>query len=86
MRLLINYRGPRDTFSSFSFADLLAGRVTADQLAGRIVLIGASSTGSSDSFAQPFGSSQASSTWPTSSTQSSIAISSVSRRKIGISS
>jgi len=57
MRLLINYRGPRDTFPSFSFADLLAGRVTAGQLAGRIVLIGASFTGSSDSFAQPFGSS-----------------------------
>jgi adenylate cyclase len=55
-RLLINYRGPRDTFSSFSFADLLAGRVMADQLAGRIVLIGASFAGSSDSFAQPFGS------------------------------
>ncbi len=55
MRLLINYRGPRDTFPSFSFADFLAGRVTADQLAGRIVLIGASFAGSSDSFAQPFG-------------------------------
>jgi len=55
MRLLINYRGPRDTFPSFSFADLLAGRVAADQLAGRIVLIGASFVGSGDSFAQPFG-------------------------------
>jgi adenylate cyclase len=55
MRLLINYRGPRNTFPSFSFADLVAGRVTADRLAGRIVLIGASFTGSSDSFAQPFG-------------------------------
>jgi len=55
MRLLINYRGPRDTFPSFSFADLMAGRVPTDKLAGRIVLIGASFTGSSDSFAQPFG-------------------------------
>jgi adenylate cyclase len=55
MRLLINYRGPRDTFPSFSFSDLLAGRVMADNLAGRIVLIGASFAGSSDSFAQPFG-------------------------------
>ena len=55
MRLLINYRGPRGTFPSFSFADLLAGRVAADQLSGRIVLIGASFVGSSDSFAQPFG-------------------------------
>ena len=55
MRLLINYRGPRDTFPNFSFADLLAGRVMADKLAGRIVLIGASFAGSNDSFAQPFG-------------------------------
>ncbi len=55
MRLLINYRGPRDTFPSFSFSDLLVGRVTADKLAGRIVLIGASFAGGSDSFAQPFG-------------------------------
>jgi adenylate cyclase len=55
MRLLINYRGPRDTFRSFSFSDLLAGRVTADKLTGRIVLIGASFAGGSDSFAHPFG-------------------------------
>jgi adenylate cyclase len=54
MRLLINYRGPRETFPSFSFSDLLAGRVLADELAGRIVLIGASFAGSNDSFAQPF--------------------------------
>ena len=51
MRLLINYRGPRGTFPSFSFADLLAGRVAADQLSGRIVLIGASFIGSRDSYA-----------------------------------
>src|SRR5262249_58330185 len=31
------------------------GRVTAEKLVGRIVLIGASFAGSSDSFAQPFG-------------------------------
>ena len=55
MRLLIDYRGPRDTFPTFSFADLVAGRVPPDQLAGRIVLIGASFVGSGDSFAQPFG-------------------------------
>ena len=56
MRLLINYRGPRNTFPSFSFADLLAGHVAADKLAGRVVLIGASFVGSGDSYAQPFGS------------------------------
>jgi adenylate cyclase len=55
MRLLINYRGPRDTFPSFSFADLMAGRVATDKIAGRIVLIGASFAGSGDSFTQPFG-------------------------------
>ncbi len=55
MRLLINYRGPGGTFPSFSFADLLAGRLAPDRFAGHIVLIGASFTGSNDSFAQPFG-------------------------------
>jgi adenylate cyclase len=56
MRLLINYRGPRGTFPNFSFADLLAGRVAAENLTGRVVLIGASFAGSSDSYGQPFGS------------------------------
>ena len=55
MRLLINYRGPPRTFPSFSFADLLTGRVAPQNLAGRIVLIGASFMGSRDSYAQPFG-------------------------------
>jgi adenylate cyclase len=54
MRLLINYRGPPGTFASFSFADLLAGRVPRANLAGRIVLIGASFAGSTDSYPQPF--------------------------------
>ncbi|HVH77108.1 MAG TPA: adenylate/guanylate cyclase domain-containing protein [Stellaceae bacterium] len=56
MRLLINYRGPRGTFPTFSFADLLAEKVPRADLAGRIVLIGASFVGSPDSLAQPFGS------------------------------
>jgi adenylate cyclase len=55
MRLLINYRGPRGTFPSFSFVDLVAGRVAADKLSGRIVLIGGSFVGANDNFAQPFG-------------------------------
>jgi adenylate cyclase len=56
MRLLINYRGPPRTFPTFSFADLLAGRVPSNDLAGRIVLIGASFSGSGDSYPQPFSS------------------------------
>ncbi|HUB97051.1 MAG TPA: adenylate/guanylate cyclase domain-containing protein [Stellaceae bacterium] len=55
MRLLIDYRGPRGTFPTYSFADLVAGKVPADRLRGRIVLIGASFTGNADSNAQPFG-------------------------------
>jgi adenylate cyclase len=54
MRLLINYRGPPRTVPSFSFADLLALRVSPENLSGRIVLIGASFVGSADSYAQPF--------------------------------
>jgi adenylate cyclase len=56
MRLLINYQGPRGTFPTFSFADLIAGRVPAAALQGRIVLIGASFIGNSDSNSAPFGS------------------------------
>jgi adenylate cyclase len=56
MRMLINYRGPRGTFPTFSFADLLAGHVPEKKLAGHIVLIGASFVGSPDTLAQPFGS------------------------------
>jgi adenylate cyclase len=54
MRMLINYRGPRGTFPTFSFADLIAGRVPDAALRGKIVLIGASFIGNSDSNAEPF--------------------------------
>ena len=56
MRLLINYRGPRGTFPTWSFRDLLDGRVPADALRGRIVLVGASVVGLGDSYESPFGS------------------------------
>ena len=55
MRLLINYRGPRGTFPTFSFLDLVEGRIPAPALRGRAVLIGATFLGSSDAFASPFG-------------------------------
>ncbi len=56
MRLLINYRGPRGTFPTFSFVDLVQGRIPADALRGRIVLLGASFVGNSDAYSAPFGS------------------------------
>src|SRR5258706_247633 len=55
MRLVVNYRGPPDTIPTYSFVDLIEGRITADKLAGRIVLIGASFIGASDSYPSPFG-------------------------------
>jgi adenylate cyclase len=56
MRVVINYRGPRGTIPTYSFADLVAGRIPPAQLQGRIVLIGASAVGISDSYPGPFGS------------------------------
>jgi len=54
MRLVVNYRGPRGTIPTYSFIDVLEGRVAADHLTGRIVLIGASFIGSTDTNAAPF--------------------------------
>jgi adenylate cyclase len=56
MRVLINYRGPRGTFPTYSFVDFAQGKIPADALRGRIVLIGASFIGTADSNATPFGS------------------------------
>jgi adenylate cyclase len=55
MRLLINYRGPRGTIATCSFADLVDGKLPDDRFADRIVLIGASFTGIADSYPGPFG-------------------------------
>src|SRR5262249_49812049 len=58
MRLLVNYRGPRGTFPTYSFVDLIQGRVPPAAINGRIVLLGASFIGVSDANASPFGSTQ----------------------------
>ncbi|HEX3883853.1 MAG TPA: adenylate/guanylate cyclase domain-containing protein [Stellaceae bacterium] len=55
-RLLINYRGPRGTFPTYSFVDLLDGHVPPTAFDGKIVLIGASFLGLPDSSASPYGS------------------------------
>ncbi|HEX5320359.1 MAG TPA: adenylate/guanylate cyclase domain-containing protein [Stellaceae bacterium] len=55
-RLLINYRGPRGTFPTYSFVDLLSGRIPPASLKGKLVLIGASFLGLPDSNASPYGS------------------------------
>jgi adenylate cyclase len=56
MRLLINYRGPRGTIPTYPFADLIEGKLDPALVKDRIVLIGASFIGSSDSYPGPFGS------------------------------
>jgi adenylate cyclase len=55
MRMMINYRGPRGTFPTYSFVDLIDGRVPDAALSGRIVLIGASFLGLPDAYESPFG-------------------------------
>jgi adenylate cyclase len=54
MRLVVNYRGPRGTIPTYSFVDLVRGQIAADELAGRIVVIGASFIGATDSNPDPF--------------------------------
>jgi len=54
MRLVVNYRGPRGTIPTYSFVDLIEGRIPAKTFAGRIVLIGASFIGIPDTSAAPF--------------------------------
>ena len=54
MRLVVNYRGPRGTIPTYSFDDLVEGRLAADLFKGRIVLIGASFIGIADAYPGPF--------------------------------
>jgi adenylate cyclase len=55
MRLLINYRGPRGTIPTYSFADLVEGKLDPALFKDRVVLIGASFVGISDAYPGPFG-------------------------------
>jgi len=55
MRYLIDYRGPRGTFATYSFVDLIEGHIQASAFKGRIVLIGGSFLGNPDADAAPFG-------------------------------
>jgi adenylate cyclase len=56
MRLVVNYPGPAGTIPTYSFADLIAGRLAPQLFRNRIVLFGASFIGSSDAYPGPFGS------------------------------
>ncbi|MDH5786100.1 MAG: adenylate/guanylate cyclase domain-containing protein [Chromatiales bacterium] len=52
---VLNYRGPRDTITTYSASDILKGRVTAEALAERMVLLGVTAIGVYDAHTSPFG-------------------------------
>lgn len=52
-RDLIPFAGPAGSYAQLSFADVLAGRVPDDLIAGRIVLVGATGSGLGDRFSTP---------------------------------
>ena len=54
MRLPVNSYGPTQSFDTFSFIDLLEGRLRDDAVRDRIVLIGATALGIGDTFPAPF--------------------------------
>ncbi|HEX8663821.1 MAG TPA: adenylate/guanylate cyclase domain-containing protein, partial [Beijerinckiaceae bacterium] len=50
----LRFYGPRGTIRTISAARILRGEAPAAELRGRIVVVGATATGTSDSFATPF--------------------------------
>ena len=56
MRLVVNYRGPRGTIPTYSFLDLVEGRIPPGAFRDRIVLVGASFIGIPDTNPAPFAS------------------------------
>jgi adenylate cyclase len=53
-QLLLNYRGPGRTFVHLSAADVLAGRVPAEAVRGKLVLVGVTATAVADVRVTPF--------------------------------
>jgi adenylate cyclase len=55
MRLLVNYLGPRGTFPTHAFVDVLRARLPDAVFRDAIVLIGGAASGLADTFVTPFG-------------------------------
>lgn len=53
-RLLINYKGPQQTFPHYSAVDVLKGEIPADALKDKIILVGATAIGIYDMRVTPF--------------------------------
>jgi adenylate cyclase len=54
MRMLVNYQGPRGTFRTYAFVDVLRERLPDAIFREAIVLIGGSASGLADTFVTPF--------------------------------
>ncbi len=54
-RLLVNYLGPAKTFPHYSVSDILKGRIPAEKIRNKIVLVGATAIGIYDLRVTPFG-------------------------------
>ncbi len=54
MRLPVNFYGPAGSFPAHGLVDLLEGRVPADALAGRAVVVGSTALAASPGFVTPF--------------------------------
>lgn len=50
----INYYGAEGAVATYSFTDLVEGKVPADRLAGRVVFVGVTATAAGDMFQSPF--------------------------------
>ena len=54
-RLFVNYRGPAQTFPTYSVSDIMAGKLPKGTFMDRIVLVGATAIGIGDIRTTPFG-------------------------------
>jgi adenylate cyclase len=54
-RMLVNFRGPAHTFPYYSVSDVIAHRVPPQDLADKIILVGASALGVGDRWSTPMG-------------------------------
>jgi adenylate cyclase len=54
-RLLVNYLGPAKTFPHYSISDILHGRIPAEKIRNKIVIVGATAIGIYDLRVTPFG-------------------------------
>jgi adenylate cyclase len=49
-RMLVNFVGPAESFPTFSYIDVLNGKIPADRFANKVVLVGSKATGTFDHY------------------------------------